>query len=82
MAFGDSWSGYRSAEIRTRYAYINWEEKMLEAQLESELAVGLKAVTDATTKFIQELDGIAAGETRGFFQKVQETQSVLRGQKT
>ena len=81
MAFGDSWNGYRSAEIRTRYARINWDAKMLEAKLADELPAGLTAVTAATTQFIQEMDSIAAAETRNFFQKVQEGQGVLGGQK-
>lgn len=82
MAYGDSWRGYRSAEIRTRYAHLKWESRILDAKLANEIGEGLKIIKEATAHFLQDMDGIASAETRGFFQRIQERQSALRGPQT
>lgn len=73
MAYGDTWKGYRTAEIRTRYAKTKWENSIFQARLLPTIDEALKVVKDATTTFIQEVHEAGGNETQTFFQAVKDS---------
>lgn len=78
MAYGDTWKGYRTAEIRARYARTKWENSIFQARLLPTVDEALQVVKEATTTFIQEMQDVAGNETQTFFQAVTEAAKTAR----
>jgi len=77
MAYGDSWNGYRTAEIRTRYSLAKWKNSIFQAKLEPTLDAAVKLVKEATTTFINDAQQAAGAETQSFFQAVKDSATNL-----
>jgi Protein of unknown function (DUF4231) len=77
MAYGDSWNGYRTAEIRTRYARAKWENSLFQAKLEPKVEDAMKLVKEATATFINDVQQAAGAETQSFFQAVKDSASKV-----
>ena len=76
MAYGDSWNGYRSAEIRTRYARTKWQNGIFQARLAPTVDDAVSLVKEATTTFINDVQQAAGAETQSFFQAVKDIAST------
>ena len=76
MAYGVSWNGYRSAEIRTRYARTKWENSVFQAKLAPTVEEAVTRVKEATTTFINDVQQAAGAETQSFFQAVKDSAST------
>ena len=77
MAYGDSWNGYRTAEIRTRYARAKWENSMFQAKLAPTVEEAVTLVKEATATFINDVQQAAGAETQSFFQAVKDSASNI-----